>query len=179
MVLEPEERKLFFSNWLGLLAYVNKKHKLVKGFGQPVTPVGIKPETIIKIKNKLWKKPEIIDEYIDSVWDLPNDNIQILKSWKKGIAAKFLVVRHLKKHSVFLHTENHTLYGVYGITSPIAEMIPTECLPVLLDTVLIPFKGVIIYDSVFQIKNISFGSNMRREYNQIYLGNKKNIITTL
>lgn len=55
MILEPEGRKLFFSNWLGLLAYVNKKYKLVKNFGQPDTPVGIKQETIIKIKSELWK----------------------------------------------------------------------------------------------------------------------------
>jgi hypothetical protein len=78
MTLLPEERKTFFRNWLGLLAFVNDKYNLVKDFNHPKSPVNISLDTISKIKTKLWKNVRIIDEYIDSVWDLPQYDIQIL-----------------------------------------------------------------------------------------------------
>ena len=123
MVLEPKERATFFSNWLGLFAFVNDKHKLVKGFGHPKKPVGIKAETLMKLRTKLWKNTRIIDEYIDSVWDLSRDDIQILKGWKKKKKGTFILMRHLKKYSVFLD-EGDSLYGVIGISVPISGMIP-------------------------------------------------------
>ena len=181
MVLQPEDTKLFFDNWLGLLSYVNNKHKLVKNFGQPKTPVGIKPDAIVLIKDKLWQDVSIIDEYIDSVWDLPRENIQILKGWKKGVPEKYLIIKHLKKHTVFLHETKGILYGVHGITNPIAEIIPHGYLPMIVETVLLPFKEVIIYDSIFGTHNISFGPSYRKHFNSMYtqIKNKNGITTSL
>jgi hypothetical protein len=182
MTLLPEETERFFRNWLKLLAFVNDKHNLVKKFGHPEKPAKIKPETINKIKTKLWENAGIIDEYIDSVWDLPKDDIQLLKGWKsKQIGGDFIILRHLKKYSVFLNTDNSLLYGVIGISNPISEMIPSYMLPKPVETVLIPFGDKIIYDSLFNTYNIQFGSNIRDDYKDRYneIKAKKGIISTL
>jgi len=181
MVLRPEDTKLFFDNWLGLLSYVNNKHKIVENFGQPKKPIETKPETVLKIKEKLWQDVSIIDEYIDSVWDLPKENIQILKGWKKGMPGKYLIIKHLQKHSVFLQETKGILYGVYGITDPIAKMIHSSHLPIMVETVLMPFKEVIIYDSIFRTYNVSLGSNFRKHFNSMYaeIKKKKGVITSL
>ena len=180
-VLSPQEAKTFFRNWLGLMAFVNDKYNLIEGFGHPKSPLGISPETVNKIKAELWKNAGIIDEYIDSVWDLPRNDIQILKGWKNGIAETFTVVRHLKRYSVFLNEKSDLLYGVIGISGPISEIIPSYMLPTIVKTVLLPFEDRIIYDSILGMSNIQFGSNIRRELKELYseIKEKKGIISTL
>jgi len=63
MNLQPKEIKTFFTNWLGLLAFVNDKYNLVKGFGHPKSPKGLNFEFTITIKTKLWENTDVIDEY--------------------------------------------------------------------------------------------------------------------
>jgi hypothetical protein len=64
---------------------------------------------------------------------------------------------------------NNLLYGVIGITDSISESIPDEVLPIVVKTVLLPFKDRIIYDSIFHVHNAQFGHNMRRGYKEQYL----------
>jgi hypothetical protein len=63
MLLSPDERELFYSNFLGLLSFVNDKYNLVPNFGHPKSPKGLSLENISTIRNKLWDNVEIIDEY--------------------------------------------------------------------------------------------------------------------
>jgi len=179
--LQQQEKTIFFNNWLRLLAFVNDKYKLAENFGHPESPVGIQLEDIVKLKTKLWENTGIIDEYIDSVWDLPRSDIQLLKGWKHKIEGNFIIVKHLRNYSVFLDDTNNLLYGVLGITDSISEAIPAEELPKMVKTVLIPFKDRIIYDSIFHVYNIQFGHNMRRDCKERYseIKAEKGIISTL
>jgi hypothetical protein len=181
MTLQPQEVTIFFNNWLKLLAFVNDKHKLVKDFGHPESPVGLQYEAIVKLKTKLWENVSIIDEYIDTVWDLPRSDIQVLKGWKNKIEGTFVIVRHLKKYSVFLDDTNDLLYGVIGITNSISEIITPDVLPMMVKTVLLPFGDQIIYDSIFHVHNVQFGPNIRRNCKEQYseIKEKKGIISTL
>ena len=79
-----------------------------------------------------------------------------------------------------MHNEK-TLYGILGISCPISDMVPKETLPFMVETVLLPFKGVIIYDSVFIHNNITIGPNMRKSFNKAYseLKKVKGIVTGL
>jgi hypothetical protein len=97
--LQQKEKIIFFNNWLRLLAFVNDKYKLVSDFGHPESPVGIQLQDIVKLKIKLWENAGIIDEYIDSVWDMPLSDIQLLKGWKNKIEGDFIIVRHLRNYS--------------------------------------------------------------------------------
>jgi hypothetical protein len=178
MILSENERQLFFSNWLGLLAFINNKYQIEKDFGYPKSPVGLKGESILSIKTKLWENIDDIEEYIDSVWDMPRENIQILKRWKKRISGKFIILKHSQKYSVFL---SNALYGVVGITSPISEVINNRKLPIFAETVLIPFGEHIIYDSILSTYKFIIGPNMRRDFNEEYktIKKEKGIITQL
>ena len=92
-----------------------------------------------------------------------------------------MVVRHLKKYSVFMDDTNDSLYGVIGISGPISATIPDYLLPVMVETVLLPFGDHIIYDSIFHTYNVHAGPNMRRGINERYseIKAKKGIISTL
>jgi len=181
MILLPEERKVFFKNWLGLLAFVNDKHHLIRNFGHPKKTAGLKQEDITKIKTKLWENVAVIDEYINSASGLSEEDIQILTGWKTNIPGHFMVVTHLKKYSVLLNDKEDVLYGVIGIRSPIADMLPLDMLPMMIQTTLMPFKGRIIYDSLFSVYNSQISPNVKKNCKASYseIKEQKGIISTL
>ena len=170
MVLSIEERKIFFKNWLKLLIFVNNKYNIINNFGTPKSPVGLIPEELMKIRNKLWGNNFLINEYLEKA-KLKNEDKNIVSSWNKSIKGKYLFIKSLKKYSVFMDFENKKLYGVYGISSPIDEIVPY--LPIMIKTVIIPFNGKIIFDSLIEMDNMSFGRNMRQSFNEEYIEIKK------
>jgi hypothetical protein len=170
MVLSIEERKMFFKNWLKLLAFVNKKYKIIKNFGNPESPVGLNIDELMKIREKLWENSYIINEYLEKT-KINNEDEKIVNSWNKYINGKFLFIKSLKKYSIFMDFDEKRLFGVYGISSPIVDMMPY--LPIMIQTVLIPFNGKIIYDSLIKQDNVSFGKNMRQSFNEEYIEIKR------
>ena len=170
MVLTVEERKIFFDNWLKLLTFVNNKYKIIKNFGAPKSPVGLDITELMKIRNKLWENSFLINEYLKHS-KITDENKRIVNSWNNFIKNKFLFIKSFKKYSVFMDFENKRLYGIYGISSPIIDIIPY--LPIMIQTVLIPFNGKIIFDSLILQDNVSFGKNMRQSFHEEYMEIKK------
>ena len=83
---------------------------------------------------------------------------------------RFYVFRELKKYTVFLSTTSPAIaYGVLALSQPFEELIGPY-LPVLTQTVLLPFKGMIVYDGLMSSYNISFGPGIRRNLNERFQG---------
>ena len=177
MILTIEERKEFFKIWLKLLSFVNDKFDIIKNFGNPKSPIGLNPNDIVKIKEKLWDNIDIIDEYLKHS-KLKDKDSHLVCSWKNYIKSNFLIIKELKKYCIFMDMKKNNLYGVTGISCPLSEMIP---FPYMADTVLIPFNGKIVYDSLLIGKNISFGSNIKKSFNEQYskIKREKGIIVEL
>lgn len=108
--------------------------------------------------------------------------LELIDSWKRRVSGKFILLKHLKRYSVLLHSEiDGKVYGLIGIIDSITEMFDASRLPVYLDAVLLPFENKIIYDSFFIPYNIHFGSGARRNFNDEYreLKGKYGVITSL
>ena len=69
-------------------------------------------------------------------------------------------MRHLKKGSIFISRDDQ-VYVVHGIQDPLEEVIPSYALPQMVEAVLLPFKGMIIYDGLLSGYNVHFGSGIR------------------
>jgi len=180
MILSPEDRNYFFEIFLGLLAFVNDKHHLVKKFGHPKLAKYVKKEDAMTLTNKLRENPDIIDDYIASARNMTQEKVEILRSWKTNrIDGQFLYMRQLKKYAVFLDTAHNKLYGVLGISNPLSDFFPS--LPKMIHTVLLPFQGHIIYDSLINRCSVTFGSNMRQDFHEQYMEIKRRagIITSI
>jgi hypothetical protein len=90
----------------------------------------------------------------------------IVRSWRHLVHGKFYVFRELARFTVFLTTTAPPIaYGVLALSQPFEELIGPY-LPILTQTVLLPFKGVIVYDGLMSSYNISFGPGIRRNLNQ-------------
>src|SRR5581483_6850341 len=88
-------------------------------------------------------------------------------SWQHFIHGKFYVFRELKKYTVFLTADKKPTiaYGVLALSQPFDELVGPY-LPVLTETVLLPFKGMIVYDGLMTGYNISFGGGIKRMLNE-------------
>jgi hypothetical protein len=105
-----------------------------------------------------------------------------VEGFSRYIFEDFIVFRHLKKHTIFLNTgEPSKAYAVLSLLSDLPEIIPDFALPFYVKTVLLPYRGVIVYDGIMSGYNVIIGNNMRREMKEEYNALKKagKIITTL
>ena len=68
-----------------------------------------------------------------------------------------------------------------GLYDSIEEIFEGASLPVRVQTVLLPFKGQIVYDGLMSIYRIYFGSGIKASLRESYMAAKQNgrIITNL
>jgi len=168
--LSPDESRLFYETWFGLISYVNERKSVVRAKIKPEYPNTIDWMMIKKVRDVLWNEPELINEYIGET-ELPQEKIDILMLWrskhKKGM---FLIMEYRPEYAVAIAPNSQgkdLLYGIKGICNSVANALQRE-LPVQIETVLLPFKGKIIYDSFMSVIDIRFGGGARELFSEIY-----------
>ena len=187
--LSPAERKLFYELWYKLLDFVNQKYHVINMRIEPVYPSNYDESQLHLIREKLWENPDVINDFLDrsafaagsavtrgngvteSNVDLSGEEISLLRSWKKShIKGQFILIEYESEHAIFMRTEENvkpTLYAVKGMTTSIAEAMRRQ-LPVMLETVLLPFRDKIIYDSYIGSHPVSFGKGLREMFTDEY-----------
>ena len=181
MNLSPEDAKLYFKLMWSLLYFINRQRGILKDISTPEQFASLPSEKKLKVRNALWDNPKLIDAYLqENPEGLSNAELEIVRKWKGFIKGSFFILRHLKKYSIFIGN-NDQVYAVVGLLSPLDEVIPSYALPRMLEAVLLPFKGLIIYDGLFTGYNISIGGGIRGNLNHTYTvaKQKERILTTL
>lgn len=175
MTLSKEDGQLFYELWIPLLDYTNKKHKINKRLKNITRSTTLDPQDAKEIANVLWDNTELIDQYLsEDGKDLPDEHKQIVTGWKCCVQGRFIMERHLKKGSIFISLEDEKVYQVNGIVSSWEEMVSFAPMPVMLEATFIPFRDVIISDGLVMPYNIIIGSNMKKQFKDIYMDAKKN-----
>ena len=170
MLLTPQDANLFFRLHRTLMLFVNQRLQAVPD--DPATPedfAALSPEARLKVRDALLAHTALIESFVDqNPAHLPDDELAIVRAWRHLVAGKFYVFRELKKYTVFLSSENQPVaYGVLALSQPFEELIG-PFLPVLTQTVLLPFKDKIVYDSLMSSYRISFGPGIRRSLNDSF-----------
>jgi len=157
--------KLFYETWYKLLDFVNKKFDVTDYRFSMIYEDFHDGNLCHKIREKLWENPKVIGEFLDSTNALSDKEASLLRSWEeRHLKGDFILLRYMPKHSVFMHLDKGEgnvprLYAVKGIKSPINEILKSK-IPVMLNTVLLPFGDMIIYDSFVKPYGIGFGDGM-------------------
>ncbi len=180
--LSPDECRLFYETWYGLMGFVNERAGVIKAKIKPEYPNTVSDMMVHKVREVLWEKPEMIDEYISKT-ELPQEKIDILKRWrtnyKKGM---FFILEYQPEYAVAIATNKQgedRLYGIKGISNSIANALRRD-LPAQIETVLLPFKGKIIYDSFMGSMPIGFAEGAKAVFREMYdKAIKHGIITSL
>lgn len=180
MTLLPSDGKLFFELMWKLQFYVNQKRGFHKNVHSIEEYASLDSKKKLAARNELWKDPDLIPAYVRENPDhLPGEELQIIERWTRFIKGSFFIFRHLKKGSIFM--KDNLVYSVHGIQDPLDEVIPSYTLPQMVEAVLLPFKGQIVYDGVLMRYSAHFGGGIRSDLNNTYaIAKQKNrIIATL
>jgi hypothetical protein len=168
MLLPPHELELFFKLHRALMFFVNQRLKVIPTkVGSPEEFADQSPEVRLKVRDSLNANLDLIESFADeNPANLSDDELDIVRSWRQLVTGKFYVFRELKKYTVFLSTTSPAIaYGVLALSQPFEDLIGPY-LPVLTQTVLLPFKSMIVYDGLMSSYNISFGPGIRRNLNE-------------
>ena len=129
------------------------------------------------------KDSSLIDSFIkENRFKLSSEELEIVKSWKKEVKSKFLVMKHGDYGTIFFEQSNNPkAYAVLSLIDDLEDMIPALYLPVMLETTLLPFKGKIIYNGLFVPYNIHFGKSIRNSFEMSFRESKSKygILTSL
>ncbi|MBN2385585.1 MAG: hypothetical protein JXB85_01095 [Anaerolineales bacterium] len=182
MILSPADVQLFYKLMWGLQFYVNQQTGTIKGISTADDYARLSSEKKVKVRDLLWKRPGLMDDYIQANPDaFSADELEILRGWRKQfLKGTFYIFRHLKKGTLFIGDKNK-VYSVVGLMTPFDEIVPGYALPQLVETVLLPFKGMIVYDGLFSGYNVIIGGNIRADLNRVYqvAKHKERILTSL
>ena len=181
MNLSPEDTELYYKLMWSLQYYINRQVGLLKEITTLEEYASLPSEEKLKVRKMLWDNPKLIDAYLQANPEgFLSDELEIVRKWKAFVKGTFYILRHLKKYSIFMGNNDH-VYAVVGLLSPIEDVIPSYALPLMVEAILLPFKGMIIYDGMFNTYNISIGGGIRSSLNHAYMvaKQKERIIATL
>jgi len=161
--LSYSECELFYNTWYKLLLLVNLEYSVIKTENMPIESLLNDDVKLYEISKKLWENPHIISELINEGNHLTDKEIELFQLWEKHhIMDKFVLFKYEPEYAVFMHSideKNTKLYAVKGLKTSIAEMMHRK-LPIMLNTVLLPFEGKIVYDSFISSYHLSFGGGI-------------------
>jgi hypothetical protein len=181
MTLAADDGKLFFELMWKLQYYANRQRGFHKNIGSLEEYTSLPTERKLKARDELWKDTRLIESYTQENPDaLPPEELDIVRKWRNFVKDSFFVLRHLKKGSIFIGTDEK-VYSVHGIQDPLDEVLPSVLLPQMVEAILLPFKGRIIYDGLLSGYSIHFGGGIRSNLEPAYKAAKvrDRIITTL
>ena len=167
MNLPEKDVKLFYKLYHPFLAYANAQFDLLD-IESPEEVKGTPLEDLRDLRDELYNHPELINKFIvENPCNFTSSELQKMKEWNYFKKGEFIIFRHLKKYTIFLDIkEPPKAYGVLSLYTPFEEV--TLPPPVLVEAVLLPFKGKIIYDGILSAYNVIFRSGYRSSLNSSY-----------
>jgi len=181
MLIPPEEAELFFNLYPSLIGYVAGRSGGVEGIIDAQSFRSAPTNARAQARDHLLDNISLISDYIkENPDEFREKELGYITDWSGFIHNNFFIVRYLKNYTVFLIAgDSPKAYGVLGLTDEIEEMMPCP-LPIYIKAVLLPWKGRIIWDGLFNFYNISFGGGIKRRFQESYRQAKAvGIITSL
>lgn len=129
-----------------------------------------------QVRDALYDNPQLIKKFVqENPSGLTAEELAIVSGWQQFVRGEFFIERMLKKYAIFIPgSDDKRVYGVLGLYQSLDEIIHPSQLPLALKAVLLPFKGKIIYDGLFNAYNVYFGSNYTADLKERYLVAKQN-----
>jgi hypothetical protein len=171
MRLLPEnEAKDFLSLYLRLLHFAGSKRGVIPKNATFQKFMNTSLETKLSCRDAVYAPSLLIQEFMDSQEGLSEQEKLDAKGFERFIAGSFVAFKHTKNHTIFLPLKDAQIaYAVNSLTSDLGEMLDT---PVVINTVLLPFRGKILCDGLIKIGTF-IGRNMQASINDEYKKLKK------
>ncbi|MEW6621397.1 MAG: hypothetical protein AB1422_19035 [bacterium] len=174
MKLPTQEADLFFEIMWALQFFVNQKLKVLPSIKTLEEYKALSKNEKVKVREALYKNQQLIDLFVkENPQQFSEEKLLTVSKWRDFIKGEFYIERFLKKQAIFI-SEKEQVYGVYGLYQGFDELIHPSHLPLLVETVLLPFAGKIVYDGIFHSYKVHFGSGICSNLKEIYMIAKQN-----
>jgi hypothetical protein len=168
MKLSAEDTDLFYKLNLSLLAFTNEKLKISPGAYSPEAIKALPLDDKVAIRNALWEQDGLLESFLqENPFQFSPEELSVVESWKNRVEGRFILVSHLKSHSIFLKDDDQIAYGVLGLLDDLEDVVGTT-LPLIVETVLLPFRDRIVYDGLISMYRISFGRGSSASFKDSY-----------
>jgi len=172
MRISPEDADLFFKLMPALQTFGNQRLQVIKNLNDIEQYQKISNEQRVSLRNAFYKKPEIIDEFVqENPYGFSHNELEIVSLWKNFVAGDFFIQSVTKKYAIFIG--NNKVYGVLALMEPFQAVLGGMPLPAYVKTVLLPFKGKIIYDGLIEGYNLFIGPGMSASFRNTYRAAKQ------
>ncbi len=174
MKLSAQEAELFYNLTWKLQFFVGKRLGMIKDI-ETVEEYGDSPrDRKVEIRQAVYDNPSLIASFVkENPFSLSRDQLDIVENWTRFISGRFYIERLLKKYAIFI-SETDDVYAVHGLNQGLDEIVPPSYLPVMVEAVLLPFAGKIVYDGLLSPYNIHFGGGIRKNLKEAYMIAKQN-----
>ncbi len=169
MRLPPKEYEQFSQLYNRLLYFCAEKADILAE-GITLKDWGWMPwEAKLDTRNHLYENPFMFYQFVEeSRPRLSEEEREIIFDFQQSfVKSDFYVVNYGAKHAIFISSKEHVPYGVLALNRPFEEVI-TEKLPTIIITVLLPWKGKIIFDGMIERFAIVFGSGINSSVRRLY-----------
>ena len=158
MVLDDKQNDLFFDTMDALLYYVNERFHVVRDLVLESESMidGVKGSLVAQ---ELWRNVEIIDDFVrENKYHLRPECLSMAASWKYALPGTYTLVRYQSGRALLMSDAG--VFSVCGVTYELEGEIGPA--PAQVDTVLIPFGDVIVYDGFLQAFDLDGGPDALR-----------------
>lgn len=142
----------------------------------------LSPNARLKVHDAFLKHRHLLEDYVRENPDhLPQEELDIILSWRNLVHGELYILKELKDYAVFLSAQTPPIaYGVKALSQPFHELVEPD-LPTMIRTILLPFKGQIVYDGLILGFNVLLGPGIRRSLKDAFQEAKERhgIITSL
>jgi hypothetical protein len=171
MRLIPEnESKDFLRLYISLMHFAGKERGIVAKSQSFSAFMDTSMEIKASCRDAIYSPKLLIEDYLATQNDLSEQDKLDTKAWERYLAGDFIVLKHTKNHSIFLPMGKvQVAYSVNSLTSDLGEILDT---PVIINTVLLPFRGKILCDGLLSFR-MFVGRNMKADLSDEFKKLKK------
>jgi hypothetical protein len=168
--LSQADAGLYFRLMWALQSYVNARLGLLPGIKSAAQYAAVGTDDKLKVREALWQHSDLLEAFVgNNPAGLSPEELRIVQGWQQRVMGDFYVLRFLKRYAVFLSADKAgRLFGVLGLYDRLEDVLGHHPLPIMVEAVLLPFKGRIIYDGLLSPYAITFGPGIRGDLNEIY-----------
>lgn len=180
MKLSRQDSDLYFKLMWSLQFYINQEQIIIPEIRNMAEYINCSSVKKKPVRDWLFQNISIIDDFIS---EKPNhltaSELEIIRSWKHFLSGEFIIERQLNKHAIFI--KGNKVYAVLALQDSFFDILGGWPTPIYVKTVLLPFKGQIIYDGFLERFGISFGGGIKTNLKDTYIAAKDRglIITDL
>lgn len=181
--LNESEKEQFYNLMMPLRFYVSQKLKMEFSSGSEVSTIQDYKDKLTMaekflVRDAVYDHLHLITEFLhENPPNFSKEQLSVIESWRNHhYRGTFIVERHLQKGTIFItqeKDEEEKVFLVHGLETPLVEMLPKHILPLVIKTVLLPFKGKIIYDGLFKEAPTLIGSQYTRSLKEAYMRAKQ------